>query len=288
MTDRSATNLAIWPFVIVDFLFLGLATVIFSHAHKPLELWEALALIVCTAAGAWSLVTPFLRRNAAALKLAESENLATTVGQIKNLEAVAAQISSATNYLDTALEKSVQTVGKSKEIAEKMADESHAFAKFIQTANDNEKAYLRLEVEKLRRTEVDWIQVVTHILDQVFALHQAAVRSGKPAIIEQIGNFQTVCRDVVRRIGLTCHSANGQTAFDEKFHQLSEGEAKAENGAQIGETLAVGYSYQGRVVRRALVRLHSSKPTENLAAIEESKAPTVDEVPEVTAQKSLF
>lgn len=285
MTDRSATKMAIWPFIIVDFLFLGLATLIFNHAHKPLELWEAFALIICTAVGAWSFLTPFLRRNAAALKLAESDNLTNTVSEIKNLEAVAAQISGATQYLGTALEKSVQTVDKSKEIAQKMADESHAFAKFIQTANDNEKAYLRLEVEKLRRSEVDWIQVAVHLLDQVFALHQAAVRSGKPAIIEQISNFQTVCRDVVRRVGLTCNSVNGDTEFDEKVHQLPEGESKLDGVAQVTELLAPGYSYQGRVVRRALVRLQS--PKTELPSVSEKPDASVSE-PEVSAQKSLF
>ncbi len=257
MTDRFKTNLAIWPFVIVDIFFLGLAYLIFSHAHRPLIFWEALALIVCASLGAWSFLTPFLRRNDAAMRLVEAESLTTTVTQIKNLEQVAAQISSATNYLKTAEDESKQTVAAAKNISEKMAEESRAFGEFLQNANDVEKSHLRLEVEKLRRSEVDWIQILVHILDQVFALHQAAVRSGKVPLIEQIGNFQSVCRDTARRIGLSCHVPETPQTFDEKLHQLLDGQPAPEPTAQIMEVVAAGYSYQGRVVRRALVRLQS-------------------------------
>lgn len=301
MTDRSATKLAIWPFVFVDILFLGLAYLIFSNAHRPLTFWEAFALIFCTAAGAWSFLVPFLRRDAAALKLAESENLTTAVAQIKNLEQVAAQISSATNHLQTAQDESKQTAVSAKAVADQIAAESRAFAEFLQKANDGEKNHLRLEVEKMRRAEVDWLQVLVHILDHIFALNQAAIRSGKTALIEQLGNFQNVCRDSVRRMGLICHSPEPQMPFDEKLHQLPEGETQPETGGQIADVLACGYSYQGRAVRRALVRLQSDEKVEIAAkpspetvqvdSSEESIAPVSAVEPEsseATAQKSLF
>ena len=289
MTDRSETKLTIWPFVIVDIFFLGLACVIFSYAHRPLVFWEAFALIVCASAGAWSFLTPFLRRNAVAVKFAEAENLATTVSQIKNLEHVAAQISSATNYLKTAEDGSKLTVAAAKNISEKMAEESRAFGEFLQNANDSEKAHLRLEVEKLRRSEVDWIQILVHILDQVFALYQAAVRSGKLPLIEQIGNFQTVCRDAARRIGLICHVPERQQIFDEKLHQLLDGQPAPEANAQIAEVLAAGYSYQGRVVRRALVSLQSENisPEHLDAPATETNFVTTDK-PAVAAQETLI
>jgi len=44
--------------------------------------------------------------------------------------------------------------------------------------NDSEKTTLRLEVEKLRRGELEWLQALVHILDHVFALHTAAMHSG--------------------------------------------------------------------------------------------------------------
>lgn len=283
MIDRPAAKLAFWPFVLVDLFFLALAGLIFSYAHRPLQFWEALALISCAAIGAWSFLTPFLRRHAVDVKCAESDNLTNTVTQIKNLDQIAAQLSSATNHLKTAQDDSKKTVDAAKSISDQMAKESRQFAEFIQKANDSEKNHLRLEVEKLRRAEVDWIQILVHILDHIFALNQAAVRSGKPALIEQMGHFQNVCRDTARRIGLVCHG-DGQTTFDEKLHQLSDTETKPENGAALGEVLAAGYSYQSRVVRRALVRLKSENVAETFPAEIVSEAATPESIP----QKSLF
>lgn len=265
MTDRSTTKLAFWPFVLVDLVFLGLACVIFSFSHRPLTIWESLGLIVCTGLGAWSFLTPFLRRDAAELKLAESKNLTTAVAQIQNLEQIAAQLTGATQHLQTAQEQSSKTVAASKEISDKMAEESRAFAEFLQKANDAEKNHLRLEVDKLRRGEGDWLQIVVHILDHIFALNRAAIQSGKPPIIQQIGNFQNVCRDTVRRIGLVCHVPEAQQTFDENAHQLLDGEPKPENGGVLGEVLAAGYSYQGRLIRRALVRLQTDSTAEATA-----------------------
>ncbi|MEO6035530.1 MAG: nucleotide exchange factor GrpE [Verrucomicrobiota bacterium] len=260
MTDRPATKLAFWPFAVVDFLFLGLAYLIFANAHRPLVFWEALSLIGCAAIGAWTFLLPFLRRNETATKLAESQNLTDTVAQIKNLEQVAAQLGSATQHLKSAQDDSKQTAASARAVADKMAEESKAFAEFIQKANDSEKSHLRLEVDKLRRSEVDWIQVLVHILDQVFALHLAAVRSGKQGLIEQIGNFQMICRDAARRMGLVCQATEGRPLFNESLHQTLEVQPQPEPGSVVDEILAPGYSYQGRVVRRALVRMPSANP----------------------------
>jgi molecular chaperone GrpE (heat shock protein) len=300
MTDRSAPKLAIWPFIIADIVFLGLAGFIFSVAHKPLTFGVSIILLACTAAGAWSFLTPFLRRHAAELKLAESEKLATTVAQIQNLEQIAAQLSSATNHLKETQDQSTQTVAAAKGIADKMAEESRAFSEFIQKANDTEKSHLRLEVEKLRRAEADWLQILIHILDHVHALHQAAVRSGKPALIEQIGAFQNICRDTARRIGVVCHTPDAGQKFDEKLHQVMDGEPTPENGAALTEALASGFSYQGRIVRRALVRVQSeiNEVAENSTTEEkeatDSESSKVSEnagaekKPAGSAQESLF
>ena len=82
-----------------------------------------------------------------------------------------------------------------------MATEVHTFTEFQQKMNDGEKTALRLEVEKLRRAEGEWLQVLARILDHIFALHNAA-QSGKPEVTEQIAQFQNACRDVARRVGL--------------------------------------------------------------------------------------
>ncbi|MEP6663195.1 MAG: hypothetical protein ABJC04_05965, partial [Verrucomicrobiota bacterium] len=90
MTDRSPARLVFWPFILVDIFFLGLAVVIFSVGPRPLVFWETLLLFLSVGCGAWSFLTPFLKRNDADLKVFESENLASTVSQIKNLEQISA------------------------------------------------------------------------------------------------------------------------------------------------------------------------------------------------------
>ena len=70
-----------------------------------------------------------------------------------------------------------------------MAAEVREFSEFMQKMNDSEKAALRLEIEKLRRGEGEWLQVLVRILDHVFLLHAAAMRSGQPKLVGQISQF---------------------------------------------------------------------------------------------------
>jgi hypothetical protein len=127
----------------------------------------------------------------------------------------------------------------------------------MQKANDSEKATLRLEVEKLRRGESQWLQVLVHLLDHVFALHQAGARSGQPNLQEQLGQFQDACRDIVRRVGLMPMEAAPDEPFDEERHQLLEGQSVTSE-PRVAHTLATGYTYQGQMLRRTLVALQSN------------------------------
>ncbi len=133
-----------------------------------------------------------------------------------------------------------------------------AFTEFMQRANDSERATLRLEVEKLRRAEADWLQVLVRMLDHVYALHQGALRSGQPNLIEQLGSFQNACRDAARRVGLTPFAPNEAEPFDAQRHQLVEDGAQPPPDAVVAETIAAGYTFQGRPLRPALVRLRES------------------------------
>ncbi len=94
-------------------------------------------------------------------------------------------------------------------------------ANFSKKTNDSEKAHLRLEVEKLRRAEGDWVQVLVRILDHIFAVKQAAANSAQPKLIEQMGNFHTACLDIARRVGLTAFVANASEPFDQTRRQNS-------------------------------------------------------------------
>jgi hypothetical protein len=142
-----------------------------------------------------------------------------------------------------------------------MAAEARAFAEFMQKAGESEKGHLRLEVEKARRSEGEWLQIVVRLIDHVYALHQAAAHSGQPNVQQQIGLFQNACRDVVRRVGLLPLEAEPGEAFDETRHRLLDKEPRPEPGAIVAETLATGFSFQGQMLRPMLVRVVSPKPS---------------------------
>jgi molecular chaperone GrpE (heat shock protein) len=97
----------------------------------------------------------------------------------------------------------------------------------------------------------------------VHALHNAALRSGQPRIIEQISNFQSACRDTARRVGLLPFLAQTDEPFDAQRHQWVDGDGQPKpppDGARIADTIATGYTFQGRLLRPALVRLQEGAP----------------------------
>jgi len=259
MTNNSKSP-PLWPFLLADVLFLGLAALLLLQGQRPLLWWEAAGLIFCVTAGAAVFVTPFLRRSANDQTLAQAEKLADAAAKIQRLDELASQISNSTAQWQAVQDAAAKTAQTATGLAQSMAAEAKAFTEFLQKANDVERAHLRLEVEKLRRNEAEWLQILIRLLDQVHALFQAAVQSGQPALAEQIGLFQNACRDISRRIGLGVVTAQAGDPFDPKRHQLIRDEPAADN-ALILDTLAPGYTYQGQMVRRALVRLQESKPS---------------------------
>lgn len=258
MHDHIVPKLPKWPFFLGDALMLGLAGFIYFQSHLPLTRFEIVACIVCVAIGAVLGILPFLSEYRAVGKIAEAETLAAAMAQFQNLEQIATQISSATNHWQTAQDAADKTTKSAREIADGMAAELKSFGEFMQRANDTEKTALRLEVDKARRAEGDWLQVIVRMLDHGFALHAAALRSEQPGVVKQIDLFQNACLDATRRVGLVPFAAAPGEAFDEQRHQLVEGDAKPVSGGLVGETLAAGYSFQGRLLRPAMVRLQSS------------------------------
>lgn len=258
MTNDSKSP-PLWPFLLVDVLFFAVAVLLLQQGHRPLQWWEAAGLILCAAAGAGVFLTPFLRRSANSQTLARAEILAEAAGKIQKLDELANQISNSTAQWQAVQDTAAKTAQTAAGLAQNMAAEAKAFTEFLQRANDAERVHLRLEAEKLRRNETEWLQIVIRMLDQVYALFQAALQSGQPALAEQIGHFQNACRDLSRRAGLAVVTALAGEPFDPKRHQLIEDAAAAEN-ALILETVAPGYTYQGQMVRRALVRLQEAKP----------------------------
>lgn len=258
MSEASAPKAAKWPFLLADLVLLGLGGLIFQRGHNPLEPFELAGVVVCAVVGAWCFIQPFLRDYEGAMRFAESDSLATTVQQIHNVEHVAQEITAALNFLQTAQLESQKAVTASKEIGDRMTEEAKNFAQFMKTANDTEKGHLRLEVEKLRRTEGDWLQVVMRMLDHTFALHHAAIRSGQKNLVDQLTQFQFALRDAARRVGLSVFGAEAGETFDPQKHHPVDGKAP-EGPATISETAAPGYTYQSRVVRPAMVVLATAQ-----------------------------
>jgi molecular chaperone GrpE (heat shock protein) len=188
----------------------------------------------------------------------------TVAEQLHDLKKYSAQVSTATDQWARVQEitqgGAEKTIAAAKELTDRMVAEVREFNEFQAKMNDAEKGALRLEVEKLRRTEGEWLQVVARILDHVFALHNAAARSGQPELAENISNFQNACRDAARRVGVTPFAAAPDEKFDaQKFRAHGVENPPAE--AVIAETLAPGLTFQGRLIRPALVRLQDPKDT---------------------------
>jgi molecular chaperone GrpE (heat shock protein) len=251
MSQRVAPRLAKWPFFFADVLLLAAAAWIVYRG--PLSAWPLLGVVACIATGAWICVVPFLKQYEADLRFAEAEKLATTIEQMSNLRSFTNQISFATAQWQNIQENSAKTVSAAKQIADGIAADAKAFSEFMLKANDAEKAHLRLQIEKLRRGEGDWVQLVVHLLDNVYALQQAAVRSGQQTVIAQLTQFQSVCRELVRRVGLLPVEIKTGDAYDPKVHTLPDGHPKPPPDGRVAQVLATGYMFQGQPVRNALV-----------------------------------
>jgi molecular chaperone GrpE (heat shock protein) len=261
MREQMEPKLAKLPFFIGDVVLLGAAYFIFSQSKLPMGVWPLLFVLVCVAGGACLGIMPFLLEYRLALKLNEARTLTSVAAQMENIERLSQQIASATGQWQEVQEQSQKTAGAAKGIADRMGVEVKGFMEFMQRSNDSEKATLRLEVEKLRRAEVDWIQALVRMLDHVYALHAGGLRSGQASLIEQLGNFQNACRDAARRVGLSPFVAGASELFDPERHQPAEPNGAVPSGAKVAETVATGYTFQGRLLRPALVRI-STAPEE--------------------------
>jgi molecular chaperone GrpE (heat shock protein) len=260
-----------WFFFISDAGLMIFGYFFVLHSPLPIRHWEIAA--GCVALGAILGVVPFILDYLAMGKALEVNALNSVAGRIQDLERVTALISSATNEWVHAQTQAEKTSNSAKEIADQMADEAHQFAAVMQKLNDNEKSALRLEVEKFHRAEVEWLQVLVRILDHVFALHAAAARSGQPRVAEQMTQFQNACRDAAHRVGLVPFAAGPDEPFDVKRHQAVNMESEPPAGAIVAETVGTGFTFQGKLLRPALVRLREASPP---AAPDEPPAPAAE------------
>jgi molecular chaperone GrpE (heat shock protein) len=261
MNEAPEWKIPKWPFLLANaVLLLAAAAVIYQAAH-PISQTHIFISIGCVALGALLGCLPYILDYRATGKLIEVNAVGTVAGQLHDLKAYAEQISAATGQWALVQEatkgNTEKTVAAAAEIAGRITEEIRDFNEFQIKLNDTEKGALRLEVEKLRRAEGEWLQVVARILDHIFALHNAAARSGQPELAEQIGQFQNACRDAARRVGVTPFTATPEEKFDAQKHRV-HGVENPPAEAVVAETLAPGMTFQGRLIRPALVRLHDA------------------------------
>lgn len=254
MHDAPSVSGPKWPFFLGDAALVALAGFLFAASRPAPGHWEMIVGAICVALGAGLGVWPFLLDHRERVKRLDTDALGSVSEKLQNLEQLAAQISRASSEWQNVHLQAERTSTSAKEITDRMAAEVRDFTAFMQKANDSEKATLRLEVEKLRRAEMDWLQVLVHVLDHVHALHGGAVRSGKAGVIEQLTQFRNACQDVARRVGLMAFVPAPGDAFDPTRHQTADGAAGPAD-AVVAEPLTAGFTLQGRVVRPAIVRL---------------------------------
>jgi molecular chaperone GrpE (heat shock protein) len=277
-----------WIFFLSNAVLLAVAAAVIYKAAHPISQTEIIAATACVALGAVLGCLPFVLDYRATGKLIDVQAVGEVSEKIQDLKQLASQVSTATDQWarvqEVTQDGAKKTVAAAGEIAERMAAEVRDFNELQKKMNDAEKGALRLEVEKLRRTEGDWLQVVARILDHIFALHHAAARSGQPELAEQIGQFQNACRDATRRVGLTPFVAEPGESFDKERHR-AHGVENPAAAAVVAETLAPGLTFQSRLIRPALVRLHDA----NAPATDPVKetAETVPEKSEAAAPDQL-
>ncbi|HEY0549449.1 MAG TPA: nucleotide exchange factor GrpE [Verrucomicrobiae bacterium] len=260
MNEPSVPRLSKLPFVIGDILLIATAAYVAFYGSF-LGQWQFVTVVASIAFGAWLLAWPFVLEFRAATKLAESNALDGVTEKIQDLDKVSTSISSAILEWQHLQQTAGHTVTAAEHIAERMTTEARNFGEAMARLNETEKNHLRLEVEKLRRAEGDWLGVTVRMLDHVYALHKAATRSGQRNVIEQLTHFQNACRDTARRLGVVPVVPEPGTPFHPDAHQLLEG-AKAPDGAVIEDIVAPGFTFQGAVIRLPVAVVKAVKAEE--------------------------
>ena len=288
MNEAPVWTVPKWPFLSANAVLIVVAAVVDHQVADPISHTMIGVAVGCVALGALLGCLPYLLEYRATGKLIEVNAVGSVAEQLADLRKYSAQIAAAADQWalvqETTKGNTDKTVAAAKEIAGRMAEEIREFNEFQLKLNDTEKGALRLEIEKFRRNEGEWVQVVTRILDHIFALHNAASRSGNAELAEQIGGFQNACRDAARRVGLAPFSAAPEEKFDAQKHR-AHGVENPPAGALVAETLAPGMTYQGRLLRPALVSLQDpNPPAAKTPPVAEPAAEPVAEVPEATTE----
>ena len=182
----------------------------------------------------------------------EQKNLMDAASGMQKLDQLARQISTATAQWQDIQATAVKTATQSAGLIDRIQTESKSVVDALQRTSDAEKQVMRLEIDKLRRGESEFVQALVVTLDHTYALYLAGVRSGQPELARELAGFRAACLDGVRRVGLVAHEAEPGQPFNPQFHQTPDG-SEVEPGTPIGSVAACGYSLRGAAIRRIVV-----------------------------------
>ena len=243
-----------WPFLTADIIFIVLGFWISTLIQgEPLP-WQIWSILSCAVLGASFAVAPFYFEYKAEAKAVEIAQLTSVTKEINKMELVSSQITSASENWAAVQDSSKQTALLAEEIAAGIAESVKSHDKFMASANNEELKVLKLEIEKLRRSEKDWANSLISLLDLVYRLERSAVASGKEQFIQTMGQFQGQCREIARRVGIVAFEAESGASFNPEEHALPEGDPVSPD-AFISETRLPGFRLQGKLVRKPVVAI---------------------------------
>jgi molecular chaperone GrpE (heat shock protein) len=263
MRDESGLSLAKWPFFLADVLLLSTACFIYRQGPLPLGLGQISLVVLCVASGACLTILPFvLQYWMATRRLGGAHGGGYPEDQSRKLEHALAEVSEVAAQGRVLQEDAAKTAAGAKDAAERMAGEVRQLARLLEGVQGREKPRPEANVGNFEQSESDWAQVLVQVLDHVYALQVGALRSGQLNLIEQVDQFQDACRSAARRVGLTPFIAEPADPFDAQRHQWFDGKGAVPAQSTVVETIATGYTFRGRVLRPALVRLAKSPGAE--------------------------
>lgn len=292
MSQDETPRLSIWIFLLSDLAFLGLAGWLTHTGPRPLDTLYVLAVLTCVACGAFCAFVPFLRMYEAKIRLLEAKGLASTVSTVRDLTSLTEQVTTARAVWESANQEVEKSIQSAQEVYNRMAEETKAFHQFMADSQNAEVRNLRVEVEKLRKADQTWLELCVHMLDHVYAISSAAEKSDNSAVAQQHVQFRGAMYDIVRRVGLVPFNADEGEAFDERKHQLRDPNQKPDPGMVVAESHATGYTFQGQLLRRALVGVKPGDGvTKDQAQPETETADSVEELeasPEKAEEQDLL
>lgn len=279
MNETNLPRIPKWPFIAGDLLLVMTAGTLIWTMARPLTLDAAVLCVVAVAVAALIGLTPYVLEYRARMKLAEARLLADGFRKLEQIESLASTISAATAQWFGIHDLAKQALAAAKDVSDQMTAEATAFREFLQKANDSERAMLRLEVEKLGRTQNEWLRIMVMMLDHVYALYRAAEQSGKPDVLEQISKFQEACRDLARRIGLVPLEATPGEPYDPTRHAVPDETSEIPSDARVAGTLATGYLFQNKQLRPVIVRIerpgHGQGPLADARTLQDTGTPPI-------------